>query len=217
MRFVQFLRDQIELNVFAFDATIIELETINIQIMSNVFSEMITVKDVFRFKNNYEVSIINAQRFSMSVFFKNTAIATNIDILRSRAFSMRKKTFALNKQIRKYETVVDALKTAMKKEKSIDDDEFSNFFENEFSLAQMKMFYIEKSLTLNRKKFNRYIKNHENHLFVIAMRLKSEMINLILFVHRVDKKLRNIIQLKMTIDFKLLRDIKQFEKYEIAT
>ena len=79
------------------------------------------------------------------------------------------------------------------------------------------MFYIEKSLTLNRKKFNRYIKNHENHLFVIAMRLKNEMINLILFVHRVDKILKNVIQLKMTIDFKLFRDIKQFEKYEIAT
>ena len=60
MRLVQFLRDQIELNVFAFDVTIIELKTINIQIMSNVFLEMIIVKDAFRFKNNYEVSIINA-------------------------------------------------------------------------------------------------------------------------------------------------------------
>ena len=217
VRFVQFFRDQIELNVFASDVTIVELKIINIQIMSNVFSEMITVKDVFRFKDNYEVSIINAQRFSMNVFFKNTVIATNIDILRSRAFFMKKKTFVLNKQIRKYETIADALKTAMKKEKSIDDDELNNFFENESSLIQMEMFYIEKSLTLNRKKFNRYIKNHENHLFVIAMRLRSEMTNLILFVHRVDKKLRDVIQLKMTTDFKLLRDIKQFGKYEIAT
>ena len=153
----------------------------------------------------------------MNVFFKNTIIATNIDILRNKAFFMKKKVFALNKQIKKYETVADVLKTIMKKKKSIDDDEFNNFFENEFSLIQVKMFYIEKSLTLNRKKFNRYIKNHENHLFVIAMRLKNEMINLILFVHRVDKILKNVIQLKMTIDFKLFRDIKQFEKYETAT
>ena len=115
MRFVQFLRDQIELNVFAFEITIIELKIINIQIMSNVFSKMIIVKNVFRFKNNYEISIINAQRFSMSVFFKNTFIATSIDILRNKTFFMKKKTFALNKQINEYETIVDVLKTIMKK------------------------------------------------------------------------------------------------------
>ena len=217
MRLVQSLRDQIELNVFASDATIAELKTINIQTMSNVFPEMITAKNALRSKNNYEASTTNAQRFSMSVFSKNTAIATNIDTLRNKASSMKKKASALNKQTRKYETTADALKTTMKKEKSIDDDELSNSLENESPLTQVKMSYIEKSLTLNRKKFNRYIKNHENHLSVTAMRLRNEMTSLTLFVHRADKKLKNAIQLKMTTDLKLLRDIKQFGKYEIAT
>ena len=123
----------------------------------------------------------------------------------------------MNRQTREYDTAVDALKTTMNEKKSTDENEFSNSLDDEFSLTQVEMFYIEESLTLNRKKFNRYIKNHENHLSIIAMRLRSEMINLTLFVHRVDKKLRDVIQLKMTIDLKLLRDIKQFEKYEIAT
>ena len=181
------------------------------------FFEMIIFKNVFRFKNNYEVSIINAQRSSKSVFFKNAFIATNIDILRNKTFFMKKKTATLNRQTREYDTIVDALKTTMNEKKSTNENEFSNFLDDEFSLTQAEMFYIEKSLTLNRKKFNRYIKNHENHLSVIAMRLKREMTSLILFVHRVDKKLKNVIQLKMTIDLKLFRDIKQFEKYEIAT
>ena len=65
-------------------------------------------------------------------------------------------------------------------------------------------------LSLNRKELNRYIVDHEEHLTVTAEKFRSEMAGLTLFVYRVEKRLRDTIQLKVAADYKLCRDIKNF-------
>ena len=77
------------------------------------------------------------------------------------------------------------------------------------------MIYIEEILILNKKEINRYIVDHKKHLIVIVEKLKSEMISLTTYIYRIEKRLKDLIQIKIAIDLKLLRDIKKFDNFEI--
>lgn len=84
-------------------------------------------------------------------------------------------------------------------------------------VVKYEMFYIGEILSLNRKKFNKYINDYEDHFIVIVEKLRSEMIILIIYVYRAEKRLRDLIKLKMTTDMKLCRDIQQFDTFEMKT
>lgn len=71
------------------------------------------------------------------------------------------------------------------------------------------------NLTLNRKEFERYVIDHEEHLTVTAEKLRSEMATLAAYVNRADKRLRDQIQLKVAADLKLCSDIKRFGSFEM--
>ena len=82
-------------------------------------------------------------------------------------------------------------------------------------LTKLEMIYIEKSFSLNKKKFERYVIDYKEYFIITTEKLRSEMITLIIYVYREKKRLRDLIQLKIIIDFKLCRDIKKFEHFEI--
>ena len=136
--------------------------------------------------------------------------------------NMKKKTVAFNKQIALYEIVVDKLKktsTTNKNKKKfikIEKKKFVNFLDDENSLKKVKMFFLHEFFSLIKRKFNKYIKNHENHLIIIANRLKKNMTIFEIYVHKVEKKLRDAIQLKIATNVKILRDIKINQKFEIV-
>ena len=87
---------------------------------------------------------------------------------------------------------------------------------NEKLLKTHEMKYIKKDLFLNKKEINRYILNHENHFIVTVEKLKSEMTELVAYIQRAEKRLRDLITLKIIANFKICQDIKNFEKFEIA-
>jgi len=139
------------------------------------------------------------------VFSKDFAIVENdSDILRSRALSLRKKASTLTKQADFYEKTIDQMNLAKKSSSK------------KTALDKHEMIYIEDVLTLSQKKVQRYIVNHEEHLIITAEKLRSEMTDLAVYVHRAKKHLRNLIQLKIVADLKLCRDIKLYDKFEIS-
>jgi len=177
---------------------------INLKNNSHIFSILITSKEALRFKDNLEASTKNVQRNSKDMFIQDDAIATDRAMLESRAFSLRKKAAMLNKQVNAYEQMTAQMNeedTASEKTEADKHD----------------MTYIDDVLTLNRKKFNRYIHDHEKHLIATAEKLRSEMTTLTTYVHHADKRLRDQIQLKIVVDLKLCRDIKTLRKFEMKT
>ena len=62
---------------------------------------------------------------------------------------------------------------------------------NENALVKHDMTYIKKVLSLNKKEFNKYIFNYEKHLIVTIEKLKNKMFDLIIYVHRANKRLRD--------------------------
>ncbi len=202
---IQTLKDQIELNVF--DNTLFEEEVVAINLRNNVsiFSSLIIEKEALWSKNNLQAFISNAARNQEEVFIKDFAIAmNNSNILKSQALSLRKKVFALNKQINAYEKTADQMNISKQSSSK------------KISLNKHEMIYIENVLTLSRKKVQQYIVNHEKHLMITAEKLKSEMTDLAVYVHHAEKRLRNLIQLKMTTDLKLCHNIKQFNKFKMS-
>ena len=60
----------------------------------------------------------------------------------------------------------------------------------ETGLAKHGMKFIGDVLTSNRKEFNRYLTDHEDHLTATAERPRSEMAGLATFIYRAEKRLR---------------------------
>ena len=88
--------------------------------------------------------------------------------------------------------------------------------EEESPLAKCGMAFIGEVLPLSRKELDRYIIHHEEHLTVTAEKLRNEMAGLATYVQRAEKRLRDLIQLKVAADLKICRDIKKFNKFEVA-
>ena len=82
-------------------------------------------------------------------------------------------------------------------------------------LIKLEIIYIEKSFLLNKKEFKRYVINYKKYFIITTEKLRSEMIIFIIYIYREKKRFRDLIQLKIVIDFKLYRDIKEFERFEI--
>ena len=75
---------------------------------------------------------------------------------------MRKKAAALTKQAEAYEQAANA--------------ELMYTSPEETSLAKHGMAYTGEVLSLNRKEFNKYILDHEEHLTATAEKLRSEVL-----------------------------------------
>ena len=78
----------------------------------------------------------------------------------------------------------------------------------ETNVAKKRITFIEEVLSLNCKKFNNYINNYKNHFIVIVEKLRSEMLDLAFYIYRAEKRLRDLIQLKIIVDYKLYRNIE---------
>ena len=199
----QSARDQIGPGVLGSMLSDEEAAAINLKNNTHIFPTLITSKGGLRSKDNLEASTNNAQRNLGGTFTRAGATASDSEILRSRASSLRKKAAALQKQAQAYEETADALEMG------------SGSLPEETPLAKHGMAFIGESLSLNRKEFNRYIVDHEEHLTVTAEKLRSEMATLAAYVHRAEKRLRDQIQLKVAADLKLCRDIKKFGHFEV--
>ena len=139
---------------------------------------MITRAKAFRFKNNLNATIINARNVEEK--FENIVIIINVNILRSRAMSMKKKTLILNKQTEVYEKQINQIKSTQNAPK-------------ETLFAKVKMMYIENTLSLNKKKFNKFILDYEKHFIITIEKLRNEITILTTFIHKAKKRLRNNI------------------------
>ena len=62
---------------------------------------------------------------------------------------------------------------------------------DEEPLVKVEMIYLKNVLSLSRKEFNRYIINYKKYLIVIAEKLRSKIINLIYYIYKVEKRLRD--------------------------
>lgn len=219
MRFVQSFRNQIDIEIFKNNFIQVESDTINIQNNVNIFSKIITTKSELRFKNNYKISIINVQKSKNDVFFKFAAFATianKINILQNKTLNIKNKTTVFNKQTRNYNKIADNLQTFF------DDSKFNkkklknSLNKKKTSLKKIKITYIDDSIPLTQKKFNRFIKNYKNYLIFIAIKLKDKITILVNYVHRTKKRLKNVTQLKIAINFKLFRNIKLYKHFKIT-
>ena len=180
-----------------------ESAAINLKNNTHIFPTLITSKGALRSKDNLEASTQNAQRNTGGTFTRASATATGADILRSRATSLRKKASALQKQADAYEKAADQLQ---------DDADAPE----DTGLGKHGMVYIGDVLKLSRKEVNSYIQDHEDHLAATAEKLRSEMAGLAAFVHRAEKRLRELIQLKIAADYKLCRDVAQFGEFDLS-
>ena len=70
---------------------------INFKNNAHIFSILIINKKNLRFKNNFKVSIKNAQRNLEETFTRNEIIVIINNILRDRAFNLKKKIAILSK------------------------------------------------------------------------------------------------------------------------
>ena len=73
----------------------------------------------------------------------------------------------------------------------MNEDASINILLNKKSLIKHDMFFIDDNLTLNKKKFYKYINNYEDYLIVTTKRMRSDMLNLTIFIHRAKKRLRD--------------------------
>ena len=179
-----------------------EVKAISLSNNANIFPTLITSKGALRSKDNLEASTNNAQRNAGGTFGSGAATVTGANVLRSRASNLRKKAQALLKQANAYDTAADAMGES---DPAPEEDES----------AKHGMSFIGEVLSLNRREFNKYVNDHEDHLTATAEKLRSEMANLASYVHRAEKRLRDLIQLKVAADMKLCRDIKQFGQFEM--
>ena len=59
------------------------------------------------------------------------------------------------------------------------------------SFAKYNIIYIREILSLNRKKFNKYIFNYKKYFITTIKKLKSKIIDLIVYIYRINKRLRD--------------------------
>ncbi|CAF9930926.1 MAG: hypothetical protein ALECFALPRED_004760, partial [Alectoria fallacina] len=200
LQHIQSARDQIGADALMTFLTAEEIAAIDLKNNAHIFPTLITRAGALRSKDNLDAATTSARNAGGK--FGGTATVTDADILRSRATSMRKKALALNKQAEAYEKQADQMEPTQNAPE-------------ETPLAKVGMMYIGDTLSLNRKEFNKFILDHEEHLTVTAEKLRSEMATLAAFVHKAEKRLRDDIQLKIAADYKLCRDIKLFGKFEV--
>ena len=58
----------------------------------------------------------------------------------------------------------------------------TNTISNETLLIKHNTIYIENVLSLNRKEFNKYIVNYKKYFIIIIDKLRSEIIEFIIYV-----------------------------------
>ena len=63
----------------------------------------------------------------------------------------------------------------------------------ETPLGKYGITFIGDSLSLNRKEFNRYIVDYEEYLIIIIKKLRSEIVGLVIFIYKVEKRLKDAI------------------------
>lgn len=194
-----------------------EIDAIDLKRSHSIFPSLVTSKGCLRSKDNYNAA---SQAVRVGGVFQarddndedteaiepDASNVTKIVELESRAKALQIKAQALEKQAAAY--LVAAEKMAKdgytEQNKEIDSD-----------LAKSGLSYIHEALPLSRKELSRYIFAHEEHLEATAERLRGEMAPLAAYCSKAEKRLRNLIALKVAADLKLCRDIKRFGHFEV--
>lgn len=71
-------------------------------------------------------------------------------------------------------------------------------------------------MRLTSEETNAYAEASEAHMIATTEKLRCDMSKLAAYVHHAELRLRDLIQLKVTADLKLLRDIQQFGQFELC-
>ena len=79
------------------------------------------------------------------------------------------------------------------------------------------MSYLKNEISLFRKKLNEHFRAHKNHLISVIEKLREKMFEIATYVNRAKKRLRNFIALKIATNFKLLRNIKKNQQFELTS
>ena len=197
----QLLRDQIDHETLKSFLIEKEFNAIKLKHNAHIFSELINSKDYFRFKDNLATTI-KISRVD-DVFTKSIANVKKHTKFKTKIKVFRTKVNVFEKQTNAYDT---ATKFVEKK---------SNITIDEINLENLKMIYLRKEISFSRKKLNTHLNAHENHLICVAKKFRDEMSTVATYVNRAKKRFRDDIQLKVATDFKLLKDIKNNEQFEL--
>lgn len=171
---------------------------------AHIFLELVTSKEYLRSKNNSTATSQTSRVNDVFVFF---SIITRIKAqkLDQRVKTLFRKVTVYQKQAQTYEKIVVLLMN----------DENTNIDENE--LEKSNMTFLRNELSLSHKELNRHLQKEKSHLMTVAEKMQDEMFSLAIYINRVKKRLRDMIQLKAVTDLKLLQDIKKFSNFELQS
>ena len=189
-----------------------EAAAIDLRNNAELFPTLITKRGHLRAKDNANAASSAGRKGGM--FTKKTdadeeeeevtANAQKAKDLKHRANALRIKAHALEKQASAYEAAARCLEN----DEDVDVD-------TESSMAKAGMLYIGDAIPLKRIELNKYIQAHEEHLTATVERLRIEFSPLAAYVSKAEKRLRDLVQLKVAADLKLCRDIKKFGRFEV--
>ena len=169
----------------------------------HIFSEFINNKSYFRFKNNLIITIkINRIDDVFTKFIANVKKHTK--------FKTKIKVFRIKVNVFEKQTNVYDIATKFVEKKS-------NITINEINFESLKMIYLRKKIFFFRKKLNTHFNVHENHLIYVAKKFRDEMSIVATYVNRAKKRFRDDIQFKIATNFKLLKNIKNNEQFELKS
>ena len=197
----QLLRNQIDYEILKSFLIEKEFNAIKFKHNAHIFPEFINSKSYFRFKDNLAAAI-KISRID-DVFTKSIA-----NVEKHTEFKTKIKVFRAKVNVFEKQTNVYDIATKFVEEKS-------NITIDEINLENLKMIYLEKEISFFRKELNTHFNVHENHLICVAKKFRDEMSTVATYVNRAKKRFRDDIQLKIATDFKLLKDIKNNEQFEL--
>ena len=85
----------------------------------------------------------------------------------------------------------------------------------ELEIEAKGMTYLGNQVRLTSEEVDAYAEANDAHLYATAEKLRCDMSKLAGYVQHAERRLRDLIQLKVAADLKLLRDIKRFGQFEL--
>ena len=128
----------------------------------------------------------------------------------NRAKMCRAKAASWNRQAQLYDDAAAKLEADKEtdKEAEVNMDELEN--------EAKGMTYLGGEVRLTSEEANAYAEANEAHMIATTERLRCDMSKLAAYVHHAELRLRDLIQLKVAADLKLLRDIQRLRNSSCA-
>ena len=185
----QSARDRLGVNTVGTFLRQAEGDGIDFKSDEHLYPTFVTGRASSRSRDNFDAALEQAEGIGGTSTKSATASVGPKRELLNRACALRTKAAAMEKQAQKDEKAADQLKYN-------DDDDDDGLIE-ETAKATTGMAYIGDVLPLTRKDLDVFMKALSGH------------------VQRTEKRLRDVIRLKMAADLKLCTDIRRFGKFEM--